>query len=88
MRPKTAVLARAKNDDYATGVFYPEQPVRRIEGKTDARQQLFALEFFIKFKTPEKGQEATFKVTYSSVKGGPRHTVKVSAPAPFALPLG
>jgi hypothetical protein len=40
--PASAVLARAENDDYATGVFYPENPVRALEGKAEGRPAICA----------------------------------------------
>lgn len=81
--PWRAVLARALNDDYATGTFYPERPVRRLDGKPEGRPQRFALEFFIKFKGPDKGKKAKFCVTYSHV-GSPRRarTVRLRAAVP------
>jgi hypothetical protein len=58
LRPWNAVLARAENDDYATGVFYPENPVRGLVGKAEGRLQRFALEFFVKYKSEDKGQKS------------------------------
>jgi hypothetical protein len=73
------VLARAENDDYATGVFYPENPVREIAGRAEGKPQRFALEFFMKFRQPDdKGARAKFKVTFSHVTNKRRrHTVRV-----------
>ena len=76
LRPWRAVLARAENDDYATGVFYPDNPVRELKGRAEGRPQRFALEFFIKFKSKDdKGKSAKFKVTYSHVNKRTRKTV-------------
>jgi hypothetical protein len=62
--PSDAVLARAKDDDYASGEFYPEKPTRYLAGKPLGHVQPFALEFFIKFQgTTDKGRKATFQVT-------------------------
>jgi hypothetical protein len=78
-----AVLARAENDDYATGVFYPDKPVRALAGKAQGRPQRFALEFFIKFKAQDdRGRRAKFKVTFSHANSQRRHTVKVWASVP------
>jgi hypothetical protein len=83
LRPWRAVLARAENDDYATGVFYPDNPVRTLAGKGEGRPQRFALEFFIKFKgDDDKGKSAKFKVTFSHANKRRRHTVKVWATVP------
>jgi hypothetical protein len=43
LRPWRAVLARAENDDYATAVFYPENPVRTLQGKAEGRPQRLEL---------------------------------------------
>jgi hypothetical protein len=85
IRPKNAILACAANDDYASGVFYAAQPIRRLEGKPEGRPQPFALEFFIKFLGSEKGQMAAFKVTFSHSKTGMRSTRVVSASVPANL---
>jgi len=78
-----AVLARAENDDYATGVFYPDNPVRSLAGKGEGRVQRFALEFFIKFDgNDDKGKSAKFKVTFAHVNKWRRHIVKVWAKVP------
>jgi hypothetical protein len=78
--PVSAVLARAENDDYAKGVFYPEDPVRTLEGKVEGRPQRFALEFFIKFRGDEdRGRKAKFRVIFSHVNGQKRHTTRVWA---------
>jgi hypothetical protein len=82
LRPWNAVLARAENDDYATGVFYPENPVRALVGKAEGRQQRFALEFFIKFKGEDRGKKAKFKMTISHINKRRRHTIKVWAAVP------
>lgn len=77
------MLARAVNDDYATGVFYPENPVRSLKGKAEGRPQRFALEFFIKFTgKDDKGKKAKFQVTFSHIKKRRRHTVRVWTPVP------
>ena len=73
----TAKLARAANDDYATGVFFPEVPVRMIAGRAAGRPQRFALEFFIKFKQQDdRGRRADFEVTYSHATKPRRRTVR------------
>jgi hypothetical protein len=78
-----AVLARAENDDYATGVFYPDNPVRSLVGKAQGRPQRFALEFFIKFKAQDdRGRRAKFKVVFSHANKRRRHTVKVWTAVP------
>jgi hypothetical protein len=83
LRPWSAVLARAENDDYATAVFYPDNPVRALMGKAEGRPQRFALEFFIKFKGEEdRGKKAEFKVTFSHINKRHRHTVSVWAIVP------
>lgn len=82
LRPRDAVLARAENDDYATGVFYPESPVRDLVGKAEGRPQRFALEFFIKFEREDEPKTVKFKVTFSHVVQRRRHTVRVWANVP------
>ena len=82
LHPLSAVLARSENDDYAKGVFYPENPVRALAGKPEGLPQRFALEFFIKFKGGDKGQKAKFKVTFSRANDQMRRTVKVWATVP------
>jgi len=77
IRPKNAKLARAADDDYHSGVFFPEAPMRELESARTGSQR-FALEFFIKFEGDEKGQVATFKVVYSHVKTGERYTASAS----------
>ena len=78
------MLARAENDDYATGVFYPDKPVRSLNGKAVGRPQRFALEFFIKFTgEDDKGKKAKFKVTFSHIKKRRRHTVTVWTAVPM-----
>jgi hypothetical protein len=78
-----AVLARAENDDYATGVFYPDKPTRALWGKAEGRPQRFALEFFIKFKGIDRGKAAKFKITFSHVKKNRRHNTSVWASVPL-----
>lgn len=82
LRPLSAVLARAENDDYASGVFYPENPMRTLLGKAEARPQRFSLEFFIRFKGVDTGKTAKFKVVFSHVAAPRRHTIRVSANVP------
>lgn len=82
LRPRNAVLARAADDDYATGVFYPENPVRLLLGKLEGRPQRFALEFFIKFPEGDTAGKAKFKVTFSQTKTGKLHTATVLASLP------
>ncbi len=79
-----ALLARAENDDYATGVFYPDSPMRALSGKVEGRPQRFALEFFIKFKQQDdRGRSAKFRVTFSHINKRRRHTAEVSATVPL-----
>ena len=80
--PRSVVLARAQDDDYATGVFHPENPVRVLDGKAEGRPQRFALEFFIKFEGEDRGQKVRFKVAFSRVTKSRRHTVTVGAAVP------
>jgi hypothetical protein len=82
LRPRQAILARAADDDYATGVFYPEHPVRVLEGRADGRPQQFALEFFIKFPAEKNVHEAVFKVKFSNKDNGLRRTSVVCASLP------
>jgi hypothetical protein len=82
LNPSDAILARAENDDYARGVFYPENPVRELIGKSDARPQPFALEFFIKFEGEDRGRTAKFSVTFSKLNSSRRRTSTVSAVVP------
>lgn len=82
LRPKTAILARAAGDDYASGVFYPENPVRVLEGKLEGLPQRFALEYFIRFLEERQGQKATFKVMFSHTKTQARRTTVVTASVP------
>jgi hypothetical protein len=78
-----AVLARAENDDYATGVFYPDNPIRALAGKAEGRPQRFGLEFFIKFKgKDDRGKSAKFGVTFSHANKRRRHTVAIWANVP------
>lgn len=82
-RPRHGVeLARAKDDDYASGIFFPDDPVKLIEGKSENRPQRFALEFFIRFAGPDKGQRAQFKVAYSRTNGTRRTITKKWATVP------
>ena len=83
LAPAKAILARAENDDYATGVFYPENPTRVMEGKAESKPQRFALEFFMKFRGEDRGQKAVFKVTFSRINNTRRSTMKVSPVVPF-----
>ncbi len=82
LRPANAILARAENDDYASRIFYPDNPVRELIGKAEGRPQRFALEFFIKFVGEDRGQRAEFRVTFSHVNGTCQRTVKVAAVLP------
>ena len=81
LSPRSAVLARADNDDYATGVFYPDLPLRELKGKAKGPQR-FALEFFIRFKDRDLGAVARFKVRFSNVHTGVVRTTKVAATLP------
>lgn len=85
LRPQSAVIARAENDDYATGVFYPESPLRALVGKAEGRPQRFALEFFIKFKDEDEPKMARFKVTFSHVVERRKHTIRVWAKVPASV---
>lgn len=78
IRPKNAKLARAADDDYGSGVFYPEKPLRVLEGRRTGSQRA-ALHFFIKFQGDERGQTAHFNVVYSHIKMGDRRTAVISA---------
>lgn len=83
LRPWSAKLARAKDDDYASKIFFPEKPVRYLAGKDEGKPQRFALEFFIKFDGEEKGQRAKFKVRFSHMKQNwRRRTVRLWAALP------
>lgn len=83
LRPRNAELARAENDDYASGVFYSDTPVRALEGKGEGRPQRFALEFFINFAVDDdRGQKAKFRVIYSHVNGRRRYTAQVWVTVP------
>ncbi len=81
--PRSAILARAENDDYATGVFFPETPLREIEGKPRGKPQRFALEFFILFEGEERGQQARFKITYGPADESWRATKTFTATVPM-----
>ena len=80
--PSNAVLARAKDDDYASEVFYPDAPVRELTGKISNLPQRYALEFFIKFSGDDRGQKAQFKVWFSHVNKTRGFTGKVWAVVP------
>jgi hypothetical protein len=80
--PNTAILARAENDDYATKVFYPETPVRVLQGKATGKPQRFALEFYIKFKGNDRGQKAIFNVAFADTTNRRRYSTKVWATVP------
>ena len=82
LRPKDAIMARAENDDYAAGVFYPETPIRTLQGKVEGQRQRFALEFFIKFPGNDRGQKAQFKVTFSHTTKQRRHRTRVWTTVP------
>jgi hypothetical protein len=82
LAPWSAVLARAENDDYATIVFYPDNPVRSFEGNSLDLPQRFALEFFIKFKGDDIGRKAKFRVTFERVGRKTQRTVTVRATVP------
>src|SRR5262249_180668 len=77
-----ALLARAQNDDYAAGIFFPENTVRLLEGKAEGMPQRFALEFFIRFNGPDRGKRARFKVDFRHVRDRRCHTVRVWAMVP------
>lgn len=79
VRPRDAKLALAADNDYASGVFYPEKPLRVIEGRPAGKPQRFALHFFIKFQGDERGQKATFNVIFSHIKTDDRRTSLISA---------
>jgi hypothetical protein len=84
LRPwRGAVLARAENDDYAIGVFYPDKSTRVLMGKAEGRPQRFALEFFIKFKGIDRGKGAKFEVAFEHVKKRRPHIIKVWALVPW-----
>jgi hypothetical protein len=84
LRPvRGVVLARAEGDDYAKGVFYPENPIRALVGKAEGRPQRFALEFFIHFKQEDdKGSAAKFKVAFSHASKRRHYTAKTWAAVP------
>lgn len=81
--PHSAALARAENDDYSTGVFFPEAPLREIQGRAQGRPQRFALEFFIRFQGDERGQQAKLKVTYGPADDGQPSTQTLTATVPL-----
>jgi hypothetical protein len=80
--PKDAIMARAENDDYAAGVFYPESPIRTLQGKPEGRPQRFALEFFLKFSGNDLCRQAQFKVSFARVDKRRRHSTKVWVSVP------
>jgi hypothetical protein len=83
LSPSNAVLARAKEDDYSSGVFFPEKPVHKIEGRGEGRPQRFALEFFIKFVArDDRGKRAKFVVSFSRINGHSRRNVTLWAVVP------
>ena len=84
LRPRrNAVLARAKDDDYSSKVFYPENPVREIGGRVEGKPQRFALEFFIHFTLDDdRGARAKFKVTYSHINKRRSRTGRVCSAVP------
>jgi hypothetical protein len=55
------VLARAENDDYASRVFYANDPVRTLNGRGEGRPQRFALEFFIHSRTTTEVARPSFR---------------------------
>lgn len=74
---------RSQGGDYATGVFYPEKPVREIAGRAQGKPQRFALEFFILFEGEERGQQAKFKATYGPADESWRATKTLTATVPM-----
>jgi hypothetical protein len=85
LRPwPSAVLARAENDDYATGLYDFRNPIRAVKGRPQGRPQRFALEFFINFREPvdDRGKKAKFKVNFSHINQRRRRTVTVWATVP------
>lgn len=81
--PWPVALSRAQNDDYAQGVFNPDDPVRALNGKVDGRPQRFALEFFINFRREDdRGRRAKFRVTIVRLNKPRTHTLKVWATVP------
>lgn len=77
------VLARAENDDYATGVFFPNDPVRTLAGKAEGRPQRFALEFFIHFQVQDdRAKHAKFQVVFARTGERRRRSSKVWAEVP------
>jgi hypothetical protein len=79
LSPMDAVLARAKDDDYATGEFYPEKPMRSLNGRPIGHVQPFGLEFFIKFDgATDKERKAKFRVKLNHTEDPKlRHSIKV-----------
>ncbi|MDP1699787.1 MAG: hypothetical protein Q8L53_02355 [Aestuariivirga sp.] len=88
LRPKDAIMARAENDDYATEVFYPENPIRTLQGKHEGRPQRFALEFFLKFPGDDLGRKAQFKVSFAHAQKRRKHSTKVWATVPDNAEVG
>lgn len=77
------MLARAENDDYASRVFYANDPVRALNGKPQGRPQRFALEFFIHFKQDDdRGKRAKFQVTFARLNKPRSHTIKIWTAVP------
>ena len=76
VRPSSAMLARAEKDDYASEIFYPESPVRVLQGKAKDLPQQFALEFFIKFTGNDRGQRAKFRVSFAHLSKRRRYSTK------------
>ena len=82
LKPATAELARAKDDNYSSGTFDADKPVRELKGR-EAGSQRFALNFFIKFKQPDdRSESAKFKVTFSHIKKRRRHKTRIWATVP------
>lgn len=82
--PWPAVLARAENDDYASRVFYADDPVRTLNGRAEGRPQRFALEFFIHFRQDDdRGRWAKFQVTYTRLSTTRKRSVKVWVQVPM-----
>jgi hypothetical protein len=83
VQPWSAKLARAKDDDYASRVFYDGDPVRGLEGRAEG-QQRSTLEFFIRFAdADDRGRRAQFVVTYSRANGQNRRKETVWTNVPI-----
>jgi hypothetical protein len=84
LSPRGAVLARAKDDDYTSRVFYPEGPTRCLDGRPVGHVQPFALEFFIKFDGPvDSGRKAKFQVKLNHTEDPKlRHTIQTWSEVP------